>query len=156
MQLNSGRSSNDFNNLNEWHLAIPGDILIKLNKEENENNERYRNIHKPQPLQLNRLSMNIQQEDNIDDQTIMVLGLRRTYKHINAQTALSARVFEYPDLEEVYIMESDLYGNKMPKGLCFLAFNGQHGLIGKQVKIETLRTATVADIKQMVQANNDG
>jgi hypothetical protein len=46
----SKRSSNDFNNLNEWHLAIPGEILIKLNKEENENNERFRNIHKPEPL----------------------------------------------------------------------------------------------------------
>ena len=100
--------------------------------------------------------MNIQQENNRDDQTIMTLGLRRTYKHVNAETAQSARVFEYPGLEDVYIMESDLYGNEMPKGLCFLAFNGQHGLIGKQVKIETLMTATVTDIRQMVQANNDG
>jgi hypothetical protein len=95
-------------------------------------------------------------EDNIDAETIEALGLRLTDKRVNADTALSARVFEYPHLENVFIMESDLYGNTMPKDSCFLAFNGQHGLIGKTLKVETLKRSTVTDIEQMVQHNNEG
>ena len=95
-------------------------------------------------------------EDNIDAETIKALGLRLTDKRVNAETALSARVFEYPNLENVFIMESDLYGNTMPKDSCFLAFNGQHGLIGKTLKVETLKRSTVTDIEQMVQHNNEG
>ena len=95
-------------------------------------------------------------EDNIDAETIKALGLRLTDKRVNAQTALSARVFEYPHLENVFIMESDLYGNTMPKDSCFLAFNGQHGLIGKYLKVETLKRSSVMDIEKMVQDNNEG
>ncbi len=95
-------------------------------------------------------------EDNIDAETINALGLRLTDKRVNAETALSARVFEYPHLENVFIMESDLYGNTMPKDSCFLAFNGQHGLIGKCLKVETLKRASVMDIEKMVQDNNEG
>jgi hypothetical protein len=100
--------------------------------------------------------MNNEYEVNIDDATIKVVGLRLSDKHINAETALSARVFEYPHLPDVYIMESDLYGNRMPKDSCFLAFNGQHGMIGKDVKVETLKHLTVMEIKQMVEENNTG
>jgi hypothetical protein len=57
-------------------------------------------------------------------------------------------------LKDVFIMESDLYGNTMPKGSCFLAFYGQHGR--RPLKIETLRNATVDDIKKMVECNNEG
>lgn len=96
------------------------------------------------------------QDDNIDDETIKVIGLRLTNKPVNAETALSARVFEYPHLQDVYIMESDLYGNKMPKNSCFLAFNGPHGLIGKHIKVDTLKHSTVMEIKQMVEENNEG
>jgi hypothetical protein len=53
-------------------------------------------------------------------------------------------------------MESDLYGNKMPKDSCFLAFNGQHGLIGKHLKVETLKHSTVVEIQHMVEENNEG
>ncbi len=95
-------------------------------------------------------------EDNIDAETIETLGLRLTNKPINAETALSARVFEYPHLKNVYIMESDLYGNTMPKDSCFLAFNGKHGLIGKHLKVETLKRSSVMDIEKMVQDNNEG
>jgi hypothetical protein len=95
-------------------------------------------------------------EVNIDAETIKALGLRLSNKPINAETALSARIFEYPLLEHVYIMESDLYGNTMPKDSCFLAFNGQHGLIGKHLKVETLKRSSVTDIEKMVQENNEG
>lgn len=100
--------------------------------------------------------MNNDIEVNLDDATINAIGLKLTDKHLNAETAVSARVFEYPHLPDVYIMESDLYGNTMPKDSCFLAFNGQHGLIGKTVKVETLTHSTIMDIKKMVEENNQG
>jgi hypothetical protein len=44
----------------------------------------------------------------------------------------------------------------MPKDSCFLAFYGHHGLIGKPLKIETLKNADVKDIKNMVESNEEG
>lgn len=105
---------------------------------------------------IKRYTMINNNEDNIDAETIESIGLRLTNKRLNAETALSARVFEYPHLENVYIMESDLYGNTMPKDSCFLAFNGQHGLIGKHLKVETLKRLSVMEIEKMVQDNNEG
>ncbi len=67
---------------------------------------------------------------NIDEETIHKVGLRLSDKHINAQIAPNARIFEYPYLDNVFVMESDLYGNRMPKNSCFLVFSGTHGLIG--------------------------
>jgi hypothetical protein len=93
---------------------------------------------------------------NIDDETISKTGLQLSNKPINAQIAPDARVFEYPGLENVFIMESDLYGNTMPNGSCFLAFYGSHGLIGKHLKIETLKNASIEDIKAMVEKNSEG
>ena len=93
---------------------------------------------------------------NIDEETINKVGLQLSQKPINAPLAQNARVFSYPDLEDVFIMESDLYGNKMPKGSCFLAFNGRNGLVGKHLKIETLKNASLEDIKTMVQNNTQG
>lgn len=95
-------------------------------------------------------------EFNIDDETINEIGLRLSDKTINAQIAPDARVFEYPHLDGVFVMESDLYGNLMPKDTCFLAFNGTHGLIGKHVKVETLRNATIEEIKELVETNTEG
>ena len=95
-------------------------------------------------------------EYNIDSETIRNLNLRLSNKHINAETALTARVFEYPHLDNVFVMESDLYGNTMSKDSCFLAFHGQHGLVGKHLKVETLKNASVEDIKKMVANNNEG
>ncbi|RYZ22944.1 MAG: hypothetical protein EOO10_21365 [Chitinophagaceae bacterium] len=95
-------------------------------------------------------------EVNIDEATISKIGLRLTDNTINAQISPDARVFIYPFLEDVYVMESDLYGNQMPKGSCFLAFNGQHGLIGKHLSVEVLQNATLKEIKDMVQSNCEG
>jgi hypothetical protein len=100
--------------------------------------------------------MNNSNDHNIDEETILKLGLRPSDKSINAQIAPDARVFIYPFLEDVYVMESDLYGNKMPKDSCFLAFSGQHGLMGKHLMVETLKNATVEDIKKMVESNSAG
>jgi hypothetical protein len=93
---------------------------------------------------------------NIDEETISKLGLRLSKKPINAQIAPDARVFEYPQLDNVYIMESDLYGNMMPKDSCFLAFVGSHGLIGKHLKVETLKNIDLDEIRNMVQSNTEG
>ena len=100
--------------------------------------------------------MTITEDYNIDEETISKIGLRLSNEHINAQIAPTARVFEYPHLEKVFIMESDLYGNPMPKDSCFLAFYGHHGLIGKPIKVETLKNASVNDIKNMVESNIEG
>ena len=95
-------------------------------------------------------------EDNLDVETIKAAGLRLTDAPVNASIAPLARVFEYPHLENVYIMESDLYCNTMPKDSCFLAFNGHHGLIGKHLKVETLRNSSIEDIKNIVESNKEG
>lgn len=95
-------------------------------------------------------------EFGIDEETISKLGLRPSDRSINAQVAPEARIFDYPGLEDVFVMESDLYGNKMPKDSCFLVFSGQHGLIGKHLKVETLRNASPEDIKSMVDTNKEG
>jgi hypothetical protein len=93
---------------------------------------------------------------NIDDETISKIGLRLSESPVNTPVAPDVRVFQYPHLDDVYIMESDLYGNKMPEGSCFLAFNGHHGLMGKHLKLETLRNSSVEDIKKMVESNLEG
>lgn len=93
---------------------------------------------------------------NLDNETIEQLGIRPCNKLINAQIAPNARVFEFPALENVYIMESDLYGNPMPKGSCFLAFDGRAGLIGKHIRIETLKNSSIEDIRKMVEDNHAG
>ena len=94
--------------------------------------------------------------NNIDKETINKVGLLLSNKQINAQIAPNARIFEYPHLADVFVMESDLYGNPMPEGSCFLAFNSSHGLIGKHLKVETLKEASVEDIKRMVESHSGG
>lgn len=95
-------------------------------------------------------------EYNIDDETIAKVGLTIADNFMNAQIAQDSRVFNYPNLPDVFIMESDLYGNTMPKESCFLAFYGSHGLIGKHLKVDTLRTSTIDDIKKLVESNIEG
>lgn len=53
-------------------------------------------------------------------------------------------------------MESDLYGNQMPEGSCFLAFDGRTGLMGKHIRIETLLQSTKEDIEKIVNDNHEG
>ena len=100
--------------------------------------------------------MTIIDDYNIDEETISKIGLRLSDKDINTQIGHNTRVFEYPHLINVFVMESDLYGNTMPKNSCFLAFYGRHGLIGKHLRIETLRNASVEDIRNMVKSNTEG
>jgi hypothetical protein len=95
-------------------------------------------------------------EVNIDDETIRKAGLRLTDKAINAHLAPSSRVFEIPGLENVFVMESDLYGNTMPKDSCFLAFYGRNGLIGTHLKVDTLKHASVEEIKKIVESHSEG
>lgn len=93
---------------------------------------------------------------SIDEETIKALGLRPVDKPDNITLAPDARVFEYPHLENVFIMESDLYGNKMPKGSCFLAFHGRTGLIGRHLSVDNLKNCSVEEIRQLVQSNSEG
>ena len=93
---------------------------------------------------------------NIDEETISRLGLTITNKQINAQSTPRARVFEYPHLENVYIMENDLYGATMPEHSCFIAFNGRNGLVGKHLTIDELKNLSVEQIKTLVDNNSEG
>ena len=93
---------------------------------------------------------------NIDKETESKIGLKLSSKNINDQISPNARVFEYPDLDNVFVMESDLYGNPMPKNSCFLAFYGLHGLMGKHLYVETLKNSSVEDIKNMIENNQEG
>ena len=93
---------------------------------------------------------------NLDEETIRHVGLQLSDRQINAQIAPDARVFRYPELDEVYVMESDLYGNTMPKDTCFLVFTGRNGLIGTHLKVETLKSASVDDIRKLIAANSEG
>lgn len=93
---------------------------------------------------------------NLDEQTIAEIGLILTDKPLLPEAALKARVFEYPHLKDVYIMECDLYGNQMPEGSIFLAFYGVHGMIGEHLKIETLKNSTPEDIRRRVEKDRKG
>ena len=92
----------------------------------------------------------------IDSEIISKIGLRISDREINAQVAQNSRIFDYPHLENVFIMESDLYGNRMPTNSCFLAFDGKHGLMGKHITVEALYNATVTDIKHIIESNIEG
>lgn len=93
---------------------------------------------------------------NINIKTINDLELYQVGKAINAHTTSKARIFSIADLQDVYIMENDLYGNVMPMGSFFLAFNGRNGLMGIQILIDTLRKSSPSDIGKIVDANNNG
>ena len=93
---------------------------------------------------------------NLDEETIRKVGLELSDRQINAQVAPDARVLRCPHLEEVYVMESDLYGNTMPKDTCFLVFTGKHGLIGTHLKVDLLKSASVEDIRKIIAANSQG
>ena len=93
---------------------------------------------------------------NIDEETISRLGLTKTDKQINSGRTPDARVFEYPQLENVFIMENDLYGAVMPEHSCFIAFNGRHGLMGKHITIDQLKNSSVEEIRTLVANNSEG
>ena len=93
---------------------------------------------------------------NLDAETIGQLGLRQSDAHINAPLAPNARVFVYPAVADVYVMESDLYGNAMPQGSVFLAFEGRSGLVGKHIRIDVLKKSSIEEIRKIVADNNAG
>jgi hypothetical protein len=92
----------------------------------------------------------------LDEETIQSLGLIQTDKRLTADHTHPGRVFEYPHLKDVYILESDLYGNLMPDGSCFLAFYGAHGLIGEHLSIKALKASTPEDIRRRVENDREG
>ena len=99
--------------------------------------------------------MTVLKEGNLKSSTITKMGLCLSDQKINAEISPDARVFEYPHLKNVFIMENDLYGNVMPKNSCFLAFYGNHGLIGKHLNVDTLLHSSVADIKELVESHTE-
>jgi hypothetical protein len=100
--------------------------------------------------------MNNPDQPGLSAETIEKLGLRLMQEGIIPQMAPTERVFAYPGLEKVYVMENDLYGNPMPEGSCFLAFNGRVGLIGQHITIDALQNSTKADIEKLVADNRAG
>ncbi len=92
----------------------------------------------------------------LDSETIAVLGLVKSEKSINASVAPDARIFQFSNIENVYIMENDLYGNPMPEGTIFLVFEGRAGLLGKQISVERLRNSSEEEIRKIVQDNHNG
>ncbi|MDB5253569.1 MAG: hypothetical protein JWP27_2738 [Flaviaesturariibacter sp.] len=93
---------------------------------------------------------------NLSPQLIEKLGLTLSTDDVNAATNPDARVFRYPTLDRIYIMESDLYGNPMPANSCFLAFTGRNGLMGRHITIDALSKTSAEGIKQLVQDNTQG
>ncbi len=101
--------------------------------------------------------MNTDTAFHIEEATIESLGLQLTDTPLTAEAVpATARVYSYPHLDNVYIMETDLYGNPMAADTCFVAFKGPHGLIGRTLKIEKLTHLSVTDIEKMVADNNKG
>ena len=92
----------------------------------------------------------------IDEETILQLGLLQVDPLSANPGICTGRTFAYPNLENVYIMECDLYGNDIPADHCFLAFNGHHGLMGKNIKLDKLKQSGKEDIQEMVHSNEEG
>jgi hypothetical protein len=95
-------------------------------------------------------------EVNLSASTITKLGLTISEEKINASVNPESRIFNYPGLENVFVMESDLYGNPMPNDSCFLAFTGRNGMVGKHITIDALRHTSAEGIRQLVESNIEG
>jgi hypothetical protein len=95
-------------------------------------------------------------EVNLSEKKIAELGLILSDEKINATISPESRVFKYPALDNVFVMESDLYGNPMPEHSCFLAFEGRNGLIGKHITIDKLTRSSIDDIREIVAVNIEG
>src|SRR5829696_3843438 len=93
---------------------------------------------------------------HIDEETIKSIGLQPADIPAGAQLARNARVFAFPGLQNVLVMESDLYGNPMQEGTCFLAVQGQHGLMGRSLHVEKLKTCSTDDVQKMVHGISEG
>ena len=95
-------------------------------------------------------------ENRLTSQVLDKAGLQLSDKKINAAVSPDALVYEFRQLAGVYIMENDLYGNVMPEDSCFLAFEGAHGLMGKHLKLDTLMTSSLSQIRELVAMHNEG
>ena len=93
---------------------------------------------------------------HLDQEIVNHIGLKPADIPAKSQLATNARVYRFPSMENVFVMESDLYGNPMPEGLCFLAVQGKHGLMGRPLRVEKLRTRSTADIQKMAQSISEG
>jgi len=93
---------------------------------------------------------------HIDEEIINSKRLQPAGIPAGSQLATNARVYEFPELENVFVMESDFYGNPMPAGSCFLAFQGKRGLLGRRLSVEKLRNCSTAEIQTIVQNSNEG
>jgi hypothetical protein len=93
---------------------------------------------------------------HIDEETIRHLGLQPASIPEVSQLASNARVYAIPALENVFVMESDFYGNSMPEGSCFLAFQGKRGLLGRHISVDKLRNCSQEDIVKMVNSGMEG
>jgi hypothetical protein len=93
---------------------------------------------------------------HIDDETIRHLSLQPADIPQVSQLATNARVYAIPALENVFVMESDFYGNPMPEGSCFLAFQGKRGLMGRHISVDKLRNCSIGDLQRMVDSGIEG
>jgi len=90
---------------------------------------------------------------HIGAEIIDSMGLRLTDRPVSSLLAVNARVYEFPTLQNVFVMESDFYGNPMPEGSCFLAYYGRYGYIGTDLPAEKLKETSAEDIKKMIQSS---
>jgi hypothetical protein len=93
---------------------------------------------------------------HIDEEIINSVGLQPSDNPVSSQLATNARVYEFPTLDNVFVMESDFYGNPMPEGSCFLAVQGKRGLMGRRLRVETLRDCRTEEIQKMAQDISEG
>jgi hypothetical protein len=93
---------------------------------------------------------------HIKQEIVNQIGLQPTDIPAGSQLATNARVYKFRDMEHVFVLESDLYGNPMPEGSCFLAVQGKHGLMGRRLRVEKLRTCSAEEIQKMAQGISEG
>jgi len=91
----------------------------------------------------------------VSKQVISNLSLQLTDK-LDTVSELTGKIYKYPNIKDVYILEKDLYGNSMPEGYCFLAFSGSHGMIGRQLSLKTLEKASEEDMRILIESNEQG
>ena len=92
----------------------------------------------------------------IDTELIRQFELEPSAIPEGAQLAVNARVYTFPQLESVFVMESDFYGNRMPEGSCFLAFQGKRGLLGRHINIDSLRKCSLDEVQKIVVSLSEG
>jgi hypothetical protein len=93
---------------------------------------------------------------HFDKELIHHLGLQPAAIPEGSQLTPNARVYAFPSLENVFVMESDFYGNPMPDGSYFLAFQGKRGLLGRHISVDELRNCSPDEIQKIVESLSEG